>query len=330
MIRKIKIFAATGAFLFVAASAHAITVAGSDPNSSAYVVTPGSYGNAYSGVAELTLVRPDLGTGVVEGCSGALLSDGISVLTAAHCLTDSTGAEKASSAAITFNGAGGPVTSQSSSFFVNPLYNGSSMSPYDVAIVKLSAPAPASVTRYSLYVGNTLDQVITLAGYGLGGTGTTGYNGADFPLGTLRIGQNDYTANLGPSELLYDFNNGQRSTDAFGSVLGPAFANTGLGTAAAMMAPGDSGGPSFINGQIAGVHSYVYCFSGFAGCGSSPSNANSSFGNFAADASVQYNAAFLQSEVATTAPEPSTALLLGLALVGIALLGQKRRNERKA
>jgi len=73
------------------------------------------------------------------------------------------------------------------------------------------------------------------------------------------------------------------------------------------------------------VHSYVYCFPGFMGCTSSGS-ANSSFGNFAADVSVAYNMPFLETTVAPV-PEPRTMFLVGLALVAVAFMGERRRRE---
>ena len=98
------------------------------------------YGNPYTGVAELLIVRSDLGYGVVEGCSGTLLGDGVSILTSAHCIADVNGVERATAAYVTFTTADGAYTAQAVSFKVDPAFNGSSNSPNDVAVLTLATP----------------------------------------------------------------------------------------------------------------------------------------------------------------------------------------------
>jgi hypothetical protein len=95
----------------------------------------------------------------------------------------------------------------------------------------------------------------------------------------------------------------------------------GLGAAEAFIAPGDSGGPSFINGRIAGVHS-------FTGRSATDIDAmlDSSFGEYAADISVSYNKVFIQSLVGS-APESKTMLLVGLVLVAFSMVGARRRQN---
>jgi len=264
-----------------------------------------TFGNVYSGVAELMIVRSDLGYGVVEGCSGALLADGISILTSAHCIADAKGAQQATAAYVTFNTADGTFTERAVGFKVDPLYNGSSTSPNDVAVLTLASPVPNTVARYGLYTGDASDQLLTLAGYGFGGTGATGYDPIDYPFGTLRVGENQYESDPGTDDLMFDFTDGVNAA----------------GADEAFIAPGDAGGPSLIDGEIAGVHSYVVLPDG-----STPNDLNSSFGEIAADASVAYNLAFIQSAM-FLAPEPRLMILVGVALIVLSLAGDKRRHH---
>jgi len=283
-----------------ASPAYAITVSGSDPNSFSYLATASLYGSAYTGVAELLIVRSDLGYGVVEGCSGTLLADGVSILTSAHCIADARGAEQATAAYVTFTTADGSYTTQAVSFKVDPAFNGSPTSPNDVAVLTLASPAPDYLERYGLYTGDISDQPITLAGYGFGGTGVTGYDPADYPFGTLRVGQNEYQPDPATDDLMFEFSDPPTVSDE------------------AFIAPGDQGGPSFIDGEIAGVHSYVTDPDGGV--------LNSSFGEVGSDASVAYNLAFIASAM-TQAPEPKLMILLGVTLVAVALSGEKRKRR---
>jgi hypothetical protein len=290
--------AAAGALLMAAGSGYAITVSGLNPNSSSFVAAP-ALDSPYSGVAELLIVRSDLGPGAVEGCSGALLADGVSILTSAGCIADANGVNQATAAYVMFTTADGVFTTEAVTFTVDPSFNGSETSPNDVAILTLASAAPDDVTRYSLYTGDPSDQSITLAGYGFGGNGSVGYDPADYPFGTLREGQNQYQSGSATGDLTFVFND--PTTDP------------GAPADEAFIAPGDAGGPSFIDGEIAGVHSY------FTG-----GNLNSSYGETGEDAGVSYNLAFIESEVLT--PEPNLMIVLGIALVVISLSGSKRRH----
>ncbi len=309
-----KFSAAAGALLLIAGSARAITVSGLNLNSTLYSTTSGEFSSSYTGVAELQIVRSDLGFGVIEGCSGALLADGVSIVTSAHCVADANGTEEATAAYITFTTQDGTFISQAVSFKVDPLYNGSPSSPYDVAIVTLASAAPDSVARYGLYTGDASDQVITLAGYGFGGTGARGYDPMDFPSGILRTGDNQYLSDAGNDDLMYDFTDPSSATGLDYNVLDEGF-----------MAPGgDAGGPSFIDGEIAGIHSYVTFADGSTISGNSVPN--SSFGEVAADASVAFNLGFIQAAMVQS-PEPRLMIVLGIALVAVALAGDGRKHH---
>jgi hypothetical protein len=214
--------------------------------------TSSIFGNPHSGVAELLIVRSDLGYGVVEGCSGALLADGISILTSAHCIADAKGITQATAAYVTFTTADGAFSTRAVNFKVDPSYNGSSTSPNDVAVLTLVSPAPDTVTRYGLYTGDASDQLLTLAGYGFGGAGGS----------REQYDSGQGTAGPGTDDLLVDFNEGT--------------ANEGH--------PG------------------------------------------AVEASVRHNLAFIQSAT-FMAPEPRLMILVGAALVAVALAGDKRKHH---
>ena len=74
----------------------------------------------HDGVADLVI---DDGTQLFR-CTGSLLPTGRHILTAAHCLTDGTGALTAVDATATFELTGGDVSDSSTNFHVHPLYDG--------------------------------------------------------------------------------------------------------------------------------------------------------------------------------------------------------------
>src|SRR5207248_4721655 len=106
----------------------------------------------------------------------------------------------------------------------------------------------------------------TFVGYGGTGTGATGWQYSEEPA-PRRVGSNRFDDDWtlfhqgGPvnlpqyaapgSALLFDFDDGSSGHDFFGHFFGrPA---TGLGAAESMFYRGDSGGPAFLDGQVAGV-----------------------------------------------------------------------------
>src|ERR1035437_2052206 len=288
----------------------AIVVASGDPSSSVVAYNQVVNGVNLNGVVEL--VASD---GI--GCSGSLLSDGYSILTAGHCITSSYGSSVPSSVTVYFPGSGGPVADTATTYFVDPLWTGNSTQGNDLAILRLNQDAPSSATRYSLYTGFFTSSPILLAGYGQTGTGTTGASGG---FGTFRQGQNRYDA-LGAAVftgwsnnmLMGDFDNGTTTNNALGST-DPDITNE------VDISFGDSGGPSFYLGQIIGVHDLIACFSATDSgpCTVPPSLSTSDssyFGQLFADTSVSANASWIASE---ETPEPASysLVLLGLAVAG--------------
>jgi Ca2+-binding RTX toxin-like protein len=217
-------------------------------------------GTGYDGVV-------GFGKGAVN-CTGALLAgDGRHILTAAHCFNndDETANLNPNPAEYTvfFDLPTGRVPVAVEAIFVHPNWTFDTVLNNDVAILKLAQTAPEAADRYELY--STPDEVgktIVRVGYGSSGTGFQGQNEND-PTAVKRIGRNRYDAlteifnsprsvvNVIPgTQLAYDFDSGQPANDAFGR----EFGLNDLGVPQEVgSSSGDSGGPSFIDGKIAGV-----------------------------------------------------------------------------
>lgn len=305
--------------------ARAIVVAGNNPNSGQVVGSNDFFqGMSLSGVV---LVGSNHG-----GCSGALLSDGYSILTAGHCVTSAFGQADYTGLQVIFlspsnngPGSGGFDTIFAAQAFVNPGWNGDPTQGFDLAVIQLPNPAPSYATRYSLYTGLPTTSPLLIAGFGYGGTGTTGGDPTNYPQnGALRAGNNTYVADgsvagWSPSLLIGQFYDANTpSTNGFG-IANPYSSSTEVD-----IAPGDSGGPSFYNGQIIGVHDLLTCFSdpnNVNDCGTPPSingNVGSYYGELFGDTSTAANAAWITAQ---EVPEPAT---LGLLFAGVAMFGAMR------
>lgn len=283
-------------------------------------------GTGYDGVVSLQINTPN-GTYI---CSGSLLWSGMDILTAAHCPYAGGGATS-----IIANFFPGPAgnTSQiqisSNSWSVKPGYNpaGSAVQANDLAVIHLPTAAPDFVNRYSLFTGDPFSAAFDVVGFGARGSfgqGATispsftarrhGYNMFDF-------GLDEFFGSQYAGILMADFDNGNPNNDA--SCFWFGICQTGV-PGEANTAGGDSGGPAFINGQIAGVTSFGIRFRDLPDYPGSPpdidGSLNSSFGEMSGW--VRPDAAWIES---VTAPEPSTLVLFASGFLVIGIVARRRR-----
>lgn len=327
----------------------AISVPVSDPNAPSYWVTPGDY----SGVVELDLSGEDV-------CTGTLLTSGRHILTAAHCFetTEQTGrptlTPNARTVTAVFHLSKDTAAFPVEAIFVYPEWQNLESSNGDLAIVQLFEQAPEEAQRYELYRGkDEVGQVFTRVGFGSQSTGQRGEVALDKDDLTpvMRFGQNQYDArgevfnepDTAPEsyvepgqQLVYDFDSGKAENDAFGAEFG--WPNLGLGDREIGSSRGDSGGPAFIDGKIAGISS----------TGLSPDQENidvtwpndTSFGEYFFDTRVSaftgYIDQVMAGDIPQPTPTPSNIPSLGLAAgvpltIGAATwaLVAKAKNNRK-
>lgn len=291
--------------------------------------TVGLSSTALDGVAKLVVNT----TSGAFGCSGSLLAGGAYVLTAAHCVTNNSGAIDTSSVSLSF--ASGTVlanVSTASQISVFSTWNGSTLGKNnDLALLRLDATVNA-ISGYSLYNSDAMGSTVLLAGYGNTGVGSTG--GTAYTFGSLHWGQNQYEASTTGGSYSFDFDNGTSTRNLLAN-LGHS-SSTGLGSLEANIASGDSGGSSFVvsAGQLylAGVHSYISSYG--SAYGDIDNLLNSSYGELGVDSMVTSGAnrswieSFVGVTTATPVPEPHTPVLLlaGLSVVGWSL----RRRSRLA
>jgi hypothetical protein len=279
-----------------------------DPDDELYRTPRGS---GYDGVASLTIHTAARSF----GCTGAMLSNGFQVLTAAHCLTDSTGTINVVSVSATFFPSGSDTTEQipAVSYITHPDWNGALQQGNDIALIVLANPASAGVHRYELYDGfDELGAIYDISGFGRRGTGDTG---ATSITAARRRGWNTFDATMantfgefegwtgGDRVLISDFDNGLPENDALGVFYD--IHHLGLGIQEASMAPGDSGAPAFISGRIAGIASFRLRLAWDDDTSSDIDEfSNASFGEFNAFTRVSSYSAW-----ANPIPEPGTAAL---------------------
>lgn len=227
------------------------------------------------------------------GC-GILIAPGW-VLTAAHLFT------AASSGTFTLDG----TPYASTQLFTDPGWDGNASDGSDFGLVHLSSSI-TSIPPPSLYTGSSLlGQTATFVGYGLTGTGLTGYTTLD---GQKRGFQD-----------VVDVNNPDFGNTNF--VFGATFDSPTNGALPleGCVAPGDSGGGVFVTDgsqyYLAGVISFVAATDG---------NANSSYSDISGFDSISAAMPWIASVV----PEPSTFLLIAASGFGL-LLKQKYWQTKK-
>ncbi len=117
---------------------------------------------------------------------------------------------------------------------------------------------------------NSVGQVGDKIGFGWSGFLSSGADRPTYPFGTKRDGQNQYDSFADTMYLAlglvpntdfvpqtvyqYDSDDGDSQHDAFDFFFGNS--DLGLGNAEVISAPGDSGGPTILNGELVGITSY--------------------------------------------------------------------------
>ncbi|MBN2021737.1 MAG: trypsin-like serine protease [Pirellulales bacterium] len=241
--------------------------------------------------------------------TGSLLLSGNHILTAAHVVADDFGnALPASAVSVTFTLPTGLVSIPASEVFVHPAYNGDIFDGNDVAIIVLANPGPAEAERYDIYRGNNdLGQAFDRYGYGYTGIGPTGEDTTVDTTYILRGGENVYEAlgsqlGINAGILVYDFDDGTAEHDALG--LGYNIVDTGLpDDRETNSARGDSGGPAFINGLIAGITSGGFWSSLVADADINATPLDSSFGEISIDARISTYASWIDAITGGSSPE---------------------------
>ncbi len=286
----------------------------------------------HDGVARLILTRTD-GT---FGCSGTLATDKLHVFTAAHCVADKFGNYILTSGSATFEGDSESIVididADPANSKTHPDWDGDFIKGNDIAILKLVSTAPPQIpgTPHATSedaVGDITDK----SGYGLSGLFSSGDDSSTYPFGTKRDGQNRYDAfadtmylELGltsgvdfiPGAIYqYDSDDGNSLHDAFGFFFG--ISNLGLGSNEVMSAPGDSGGPTILNGELVGISSYGLSLEFSRGpqprtsdCTTQGPNPilDSSCGEFAGDTRVSHYTEFIDSVLNTVNDEEPPVL----------------------
>ena len=246
-------------------------------------------------------------------------------------------------------------------FSVNPLYTGNVIDEHDVAIITLAQKAPeflpdgSPLTAYKLYTtgGDLVGQNYNIAGYG-GRSDQGGSVGVDLGTGRLRQGTNRYDFMLGDAvfggvlnsaffgengnttkhSYIADFDNGLPGQDAscglyeaFGYApdyaTGGKFCNLGTGATEVSTAGGDSGGPQFVNGQLASVTSYGLTFGTQVQPGDIDNKLNDTFGELNGFVSTRFNSGYINS--VADVPEPASWALM---IAGFGLVGAVARRRR--
>lgn len=202
----------------------------------------------------------------------------------------------------------------------------------DIAVIELAEDIPVEIETYELYTApDEFGQDTRHYGHGASGRGNKGATG-DSDFFYARTGLNQYEQLLAPllgspieDQLLHDFDSGGRKHNAMAWWFSTAFRCgpdndnppwaqdgqcttfkdgnypdfKGYGKYEIGIGPGDSGGPGFIDGKIAGVHSFgfTHLCEGVTNGTDFSCGLNSSFGEMSGDTRVAFWAPWVEAAV---------------------------------
>lgn len=296
-----------------------------------------------------------------RGCSGSLLSDRRSILTAAHCVSTGAGSADPLSTTVYFQPAGGlspgtriqtnavpargVVTRDVSQYFVNPGYTGDIFDENDIAVLRLSTVAPDWARSYDLFEPEDLQgRTFRMSGYGLLGDGATGSKAF---LARLRTGFNRYDIRLGDpafngawSDILgvplsqidemwmADFDNGLLEYDAAclmaASLSGSLEFDPGskyCNTGLGALEVSTAPGDSGAPGFVDDMIAGIHSFGFSSSSYDVNSVPDSSFGEFGGFVPTHVHAAFIRSAMV---PAPDSIVMLGVALLSLTRIHRRR------
>jgi Trypsin/PEP-CTERM motif len=299
-------------------------------------------------------------------CSGSLMADRRSILTAAHCVSDGAGTANPISTQAYFYGGSDPdlripFNAQSTrievtDYFVNAGYTGEVIDQNDIAVLRLADLAPDFATAYGVALDADLTgDLFNVAG--VGGRSTIGGNfGTDSRTGFLRQGFNNYDFAFGDAafqgfwtdrdgngenffgtaeidqSFISDFDNGLAANDGSCRVtralgLGPLVQFCDLGLGADEV--NVAGGDSGGPQFVNGRVASVtsYGLSFGTGFGDIRAGLNSSFGEFSGYVPTGIHRQFILSSLVQPVPEASTWVMM---IFGFGLVGSalRRRQEK--
>lgn len=260
------------------------------------------------------------------------------ILTAAHCVREDGDAVQRLRFVLSA-GLPAPIIIDAVSFTVHPFYDITlpfygAFAHGDIAVVELAEDLPPGIDTYDIYTGSDeFGQEARHYGHGRSGKGNKGATGgADFYY--ARTGLNTYEQYLEPffgdglqDQLLHDFDSGGSKHNAMEWWFTSAFKcnpdnpnnppwaqdgqcttykdgsypdSKGFGKREVGIAPGDSGGPGFVNGKIAGVHSFGFTHfcEGVTNGTDFTCGLDSSYGEMAGDTRVSTYATWINDSVA--------------------------------
>lgn len=315
---------------------------------------------AYSGVVPIIMFYEGVGSFI---CTATLLPDRVSLLTAAHCVSDGAGTPGPNVTTAYFQQNLGPSDRPSSDgvatpitvsqYFVNNNYTGQVIDHNDIAVLRLSEAAPAWAQSYDMsFAAGLRGTDFTVAGYGnrstVGGggatggatAGTTGFlrhgdNMYDFRFGDAIFGSNWYSV-VGPqsrTEFSYvsDFDNGLAANDTAcrtsqaSNILGAG--NTtfcNLGRGATEVSvAGGDSGGPQFNAAGQIVSVTSYGLSFGTAFGDCRAQLQSSCGEFNGFVPLYIHQDFI---TAAMIPEPETYALMLLGLGAIGAVARRRRQ----